>query len=78
MAFPRGTRSPVAYASTPPHAGARAGYDGSMTDPLPDPIPDPDDLPQKDASGDDPLEPTPLEPSVTNPDADGIDDSVPS
>ena len=49
-----------------------------MTDPLPDPIPDPDDLPQKDASGDDPLEPTPLEPSVTNPDADGIDDSVPS
>ncbi|MET0931458.1 MAG: hypothetical protein ABWX74_18200 [Aeromicrobium sp.] len=36
-------------------------------DPLPDPIPDPDDLPEK----------QPFEPSVTNPDADGIDE-VPS
>lgn len=36
-----------------------------MTDPLPDPIPDPDELEA------DPLEPTPFEPGVTNPDADG-------
>jgi hypothetical protein len=58
------------------HAVLVRGYGPAMTDPLPNPVPDPDDLPQKDTSGDDPLEPTPLEPSVTNPDADGIDDSV--
>ena len=39
-----------------------------MTDPLPDPIPEPDE------SGDPLDQPGPLEPSVTNPDADGIDD----
>jgi hypothetical protein len=43
-----------------------------MTESLPDPIPDPDQLPDGGSapSG-------PLEPSVTNPDADGIED-VPS
>jgi len=48
-----------------------AGYAPDMTDPLPDPIPEPDE------SGDPLDQPEPLEPSVTNPDADGIDD-VPS
>jgi hypothetical protein len=46
-----------------------------MTDPTPDPITAPDD-PSEDSSGDAPLETVPLEPSVTNPDADGIDDSA--
>jgi hypothetical protein len=49
-----------------------------MTEPAPDPTTAPDGPPQEDPSGDFPLETVPLEPSVTNPDADGIDDSVPS
>jgi hypothetical protein len=40
-----------------------------MTEALPDPIPDPDNLPDGD-----PIPSEPLEPSVTNPDADGIDE----
>ena len=63
------------------HAVAARGYAPAMTDPLPDPIPDPDDLPEKDPAFGAPLEPdlvppTPFEPGVTNPDADGTDDSV--
>lgn len=47
------------------------GYASCMTEPWPDPIPTPEETPE-------PLRPDePLEPSVTNPDADGVDD-VPS
>jgi hypothetical protein len=65
-AYPEGTCSSVGM-----HAGGAGGYAAVMTDPLPDPIPDPDELPERGDS-----EPAPFEPSVTNPDADGIDDAL--
>lgn len=49
------------------HAGGIRGYAAPMTNTPVEPVADPDDDAQ----------PEPLEPSVTNPDADGIDE-VPS
>ncbi|MET1038322.1 MAG: hypothetical protein ABW075_08615 [Aeromicrobium sp.] len=65
MVSPRGTRNAGAHPRSV-HGTATAGYPGRMTQPLTDSTSEPDDAP----------EPVPFEPSVTNPDADGIDDET--
>ncbi|MCW2840387.1 MAG: hypothetical protein JWR55_1870 [Aeromicrobium sp.] len=66
------TGPPYAPAGPREHGPAPSGYAPTMSQPLTDPttvprkreVPPPDDAP----------EPEPFEPSVTNPDADGIDE----